>query len=123
VKVLVVDDSVPVRKRVAASLAEIPGVDAVLECGGNVEAIELLRAQSPQIVVLDLNLRGESGLTFMHHAKQDGLRPLVIVLTNEPSERHRRECLARGADHFFDKSRDVDNLLGVVAEAAARLPR
>jgi DNA-binding NarL/FixJ family response regulator len=123
VKVLVIDDSVPVRKRVAAVLAEIPGVDAVLECGGSVDALELLREQSPEIIVLDLNLRGESGLAFMRRAKLGSVRPLLIVLTNESSERHRRECVARGADHFFDKSRDVDHLLGVVAKAAARSGR
>ena len=120
---LVIDDSVPVRKRVAAVLAEIPGVDAVLECGGSVDALELLREQSPEIIVLDLNLRGESGLAFMRRAKLGSVRPLLIVLTNESSERHRRECVARGADHFFDKSRDVDHLLGVVAKAAARSGR
>lgn len=114
-----VDDSVSVRKRVAASIAEVPGVETVLECGDSVEAMQLLREQSPHIVVLDLNLRGENGLAFIRRAKQAGVPPLLIVLTNEPSERHRRESIARGADHFFDKSLDVDHLLGVVARAAA----
>jgi DNA-binding NarL/FixJ family response regulator len=119
VKVLVVDDSVSVRERLAGMLAALPGVEAVLEAKGTAEAQELLLAHAPEIVVLDLRLRGESGLTFAPRVKQERRGALLIVLTNEPTKLHRRECLARGADHFFDKSKDLDCLLGVVARTAA----
>jgi DNA-binding NarL/FixJ family response regulator len=120
VKVLVVDDTVSVRERLAGMLGALPGVEAVLEAKGTAEAQELLHAHAPEIVVLDLHLRGESGLAFAPRVKQQRRGALLIILTNEPTKRHRRECLARGADHFFDKSRDLDCLLDVVARTAAR---
>jgi len=78
-----------------------------------------LRTHAPGIVVLDLHLRGESGLAFAPRVRREQRGALLIVLTNEPTERHRREALARGADHFFDKSKDLDGLLRVVASASA----
>jgi DNA-binding NarL/FixJ family response regulator len=122
VKVLVVDDNVSVRERLAALLAEIPGVAEVFECGDSAQAVDLLKAHAPEIVVLDLHLRGESGLAFAPQVKNGNPRTLLIVLTNEASPRHRRECLARGADHFLDKSRDLDVLLDVVARRCRPLP-
>jgi DNA-binding NarL/FixJ family response regulator len=114
-RVLVVDDHACVRERIAAMLAEVPGVDAVLTCDNGHQAMELLSNQAPNVIVLDLHLRSESGLALAHRIKHIRPETLTIVLTSDPSERHRAECLARGADYFLDKSKDLDVLMRVVA--------
>jgi two-component system OmpR family response regulator len=118
VNVLVVEDAAPVRARMAALLAEVPGVVAVLEAGTLSEALLEFRAYAPQVVVLDLHLHDESGLGFVPLARQERPAVVIIVVTNLPSEQHRRQSLAVGADHFFDKSCELDDLLQVVTIAA-----
>jgi CheY-like chemotaxis protein len=119
VKVLVVDDVARVRARLVAMLAEIAGVTAVLEADGVAPAIAAWRAHVPDIVVLDLHLGEESGLTLARFAKLERLGGLLIVMTNQPTAPLRRECRALGVDFFFDKSRDFEDVLRVVAEAVA----
>lgn len=122
VKVLVVDDVARVRARLVAMLAEIAGVTAVLEASGVAAAIVAWRAQRPDIIVVDVHLGEESGLTLARLSKLERPSGLVIVMTNQPTAPLRRECRAFGVDHFFDKSRDFEDVLRVVAEAVAPTP-
>jgi DNA-binding NarL/FixJ family response regulator len=117
VRVLVVDDVARVRERMVGMLAEIAGVTAVFEADGIVTAIEALRARAPDVVVLDLHLNGESGLTLATLVKRDRPDALLIVMTCQPTEPVRRLSEALGVDYFFDKSSAFEDVLRVVAEA------
>jgi two-component system OmpR family response regulator len=117
VKVLIVDDAASVRARLGEMLAELPCVASVIEVGTYALAVEVLSAWAPDIVVVDLCLRGESGLGLITIAKRDRPGVLLIVVTNHPTARHRRECVALGADHFLDKSRDFEDLIRIVEGA------
>jgi two-component system, NarL family, response regulator DevR len=119
VKVLLVDDAASVRSRLGAMLAEIPGVAIVIEAESAAEAAEALGAIAPEIVVLDLHLGPESGMSLLSLVKRNRPTALLIVMTNHPTERHRRWCMMLGADYFFDKSKDFEDVLRVVAATAA----
>jgi DNA-binding NarL/FixJ family response regulator len=119
VNVLVLDDAIAIRSRLAAMFEELPGVRKVVQAANLAEASDALRTQAPAVVIIDLRLRGESGIAFIPRVQRERPGALVIVLTNEPSERHRSECLALGVNHFFDKSRHFDEVLGLVAAATA----
>lgn len=118
VRVLVVDDSPAVRRRIAARVREAGG--HAVEIADAESALVEARAHVPDVVVLDLHLGGMSGLEALPRLKETASAPLVIVMTNHPSEQHRRECLARGADHFFDKANDFDRFAEVVEELVRR---
>jgi DNA-binding NarL/FixJ family response regulator len=117
VKVLVIDDAHVVRTRLAAMLGEVPGA-AVVEAATAAAALRAFRTEAPDVVVLDLHLAGESGLDLVPHAKRDCPAALLVVLTNDPSEHHRRECAWIGVHFFFDKSRDFDRVVEIVTEVA-----
>jgi DNA-binding NarL/FixJ family response regulator len=93
-------------------------VRSVVEAEGVTQAIHTLRATAVDLMVLDLHLRSESALALVPLARCERPGIVVVVVTNQPSMQHRRECLALGADYFFDKSREVEELLGAVALAA-----
>ena len=112
-KVLVVDDSPTIRSRIVALLREVPGVEAT-EADGGQEAIERVRASAFDVVVLDLHMPGRSGLDVLPEIKAEPRPPRVIVFTSHPTELHRRQCLALGADHFLDKSREFQQLVDVL---------
>jgi DNA-binding NarL/FixJ family response regulator len=96
-------------------LGEVAGVDEVLEADRTSSALAVARASSPSVIVLDLNLGQESGLALLPLLKRELADAIVIVLTNHPSAGHRRQCEASGASYFFDKSRDFDRVVELVA--------
>jgi DNA-binding NarL/FixJ family response regulator len=119
VRVLIVDDAAPVRVHLGAMLAHVSGVLAIATADTYALAVEVLSAWAPDIAIVDLHLRGESGLGLVSIVKRDHPGALLLVMTNEPTAQHRRQCLALGADRFFDKSRDFEDVVRAVAEATA----
>jgi two-component system invasion response regulator UvrY len=118
VKVLVVDDAPYVRAHFAAMLAGVAGVAAVFEAGNAEEALAAMRAQAPDVVLLDLHLPGGSGLALVSQVKRECPEARLYVVTNDASPPYRRLCLALGADAFFDKSRDFEAVVDAVAMAS-----
>jgi len=123
VKVLVVDDARPVRLRFAALFTAVAGVDEVLEAATTDEALEALQHHAPEIVVLDLNLCGGGGPAFVSRVRAERPVSLLVVVTNQVTEQHRRQLIALGADAFFDKSRDFDAVVLMVGSYSARPSR
>jgi two-component system OmpR family response regulator len=119
VKVLVVDDSAAVRARLVVLLGELPRVAAVLEARNAVEALAVAEANTLSVIVLDLHMPGEHGLALLPRLRRAHAGAVVIVLTNDASPAHQRECRERGADFFFDKSNDFERIADVVASARA----
>jgi len=114
-----VDDSAAVRARLLALLGDLPGAQLYEACDAE-EGLALARARSVEAVILDLNMPGKSGLAILGPLKGFAAPPVVFVLTGDPTEQHRRNCLALGADAFLDKAHDFDR---VVELLRARLPR
>jgi DNA-binding NarL/FixJ family response regulator len=119
VKVLVVDDARLVRARIAGMLAAVRGVERVLEAGNAADALLALRAHAPNVVVLDLHMPDESGLAFAPCIRRECPGALLIVLTNDSTDQHRRQCLALGADAFFDKSDEFEAVARMVARTVS----
>jgi CheY-like chemotaxis protein len=128
-RVLVVDDSAAVRQRVLGWLRQTARIE-LREATHAREVLERLRAAAADLVLLDLHLEllgaeGASaagsalGLELISRIKQVVPAALVVVLSNAVSEAHRRECLRRGADYFFDKSLEFERALELVARCAA----
>jgi len=127
--VLVVDDSAALRARLAAMIRESSS-DAVVDeaCDGG-EALSVVRTARPGLVILDLQLPDRSGLEILATLKRAPRPPRILVLTNHATEHYRRECLARGADYFFDKSMEFEQVARVLSDlrrsragAVGRLP-
>jgi CheY-like chemotaxis protein len=114
VRVLVVDDSPAVRARIVAMLRELDSVVAIDEAGSADQAETEARARLPNVVILDINMPRRSGLTVLPFLRTLSSQPLVIVLTNDPTEHHRKQCLDTGAHFFFDKSKDFGGVLEVL---------
>ena len=109
-RVLLVDDSASVRRRLALLLEEMGEVQ-VVEAADVASALEEARRLGPDVVVLDIRLRGgETGLAVLDVLERLEEPPLVIVLTNHPAEHYRRWCRQHGADYFFDKSTEFEKV-------------
>ncbi len=111
---LMVEDSALVRSRLIPMLAAFSGVRVVACAESEGEALEWLRRNRCDLVLLDLSLRRGSGLRLLDALDvqdADGaVAPLRVVLTNAANEAVRRHCAARGATAVFDKSVQLDEL-------------
>jgi DNA-binding NarL/FixJ family response regulator len=124
--VLVVEDSKIVRERLIRLLSVVPNLRIVAEATSAREAIAKIGEVAPDVVTLDLRLENGSGLDVLRALDGVQPRPRIAVLSNYGDQHSRRECLALGADYFFDKSLELTDLralltgLATSAEAGIR---
>jgi CheY-like chemotaxis protein len=112
-KILICDDEVAMRLLVRVVLDR--GYEFV-EAPDGVSALELARRSKPDLVVLDVMLPGADGLALLEQLRGDpDLRETrVVVLTASPDVEE--AALAAGADRFFMKPFEPDDLKAAVAE-------
>jgi DNA-binding NarL/FixJ family response regulator len=118
VRVLIVEDSPLIRLRLRRSLSEIPGLELAGEADSAVEALQLIRRDRPEVVVLDMSLREGSGYLVLRRMQQEKLPGTAVVLTSEPA--YRGLCLEAGAYRFFDKGREFTCFLDIMKGLAQR---
>ena len=106
-RVLVVDDSAPVRERVAGRLRDA-GLDVVGVADNTPAAVAMVRQLRPDAIVLDVLLRDRHGLDVLSALRCEAPRAFIVILTNAPH--YRRHCIDLGADHVLDKSADFDEV-------------
>lgn len=94
-------------------LVEVPGVEAH-EAADAEEAMQAIGEVRPDLVVLDLHMPGKSGLDILPEIKRLPVAPVVVMLTSDATEHHRRTAVALGADFFLDKSRDFVRVIELV---------
>ena len=110
-KVFVVDDSVVIRERLKRLVAEVPDVQVVGEAGDAQIAVAAILAQKPDVVLLDIHILNGNGIDVLQRLKQERVAPAVIILTDYPFPEYRQLCLNAGADFFFVKSTEFEQLV------------
>lgn len=116
---LIVEDSRIVAGRLGDLLSEIDGVTVVGKPDTADQAIAYLEASEPDAIILDLHLRQGTGFEVLERIRELDRQPLVIILTNYPLPQYRELSLSRGADFFFDKSTQFDEVVKVVERLEA----
>ena len=109
-----VEDSLAVRERLAASLRNIKGVELIGEYEDATTAIDGIRDGAPDVVLLDIKLRGSNGLDVMRFVNQGKIDAKVIVLTNYAEPQYREIFLRHGAHAVLDKFHEFDRVEGML---------
>lgn len=106
-KVLLIDDTVLILQRLKSLLSEVKNVCRTEAVTSAEEALVLLDKYQPDIIVVDINMPGMSGIEMLRTLSiKEMIKPVVIMLTNNTFAGYREECMRLGADYFLDKSRD-----------------
>jgi two-component system, response regulator RegA len=111
--ILLVDDDVTLRERLARALRE-RGFD-VRTAGSADEAMEQVRADSPELAVLDLRMPGRSGLDLLREMREHDPATRVLVLTGYGAISTAVEATKLGAVGYLPKPVDADELLAAFA--------
>ena len=114
VTVFIVDVSTILQERLGAMLADLDGVEVVGQAQNAAGAVSAIRTHKPDLVIQDVQKADGSGLDLLAAIKEGEGAPLVIVLTNDADPPYRKAYLQAGADFFFDKSSEFDQIPAIM---------
>jgi DNA-binding NarL/FixJ family response regulator len=117
-RVFIVDDSPIVRERLVRLVNELPQATVVGEAAQPAEAIYEIRRLQPDLVILDISMPGGSGMHVLETVKKDAPEIKIIMLTNFAYDQYRDKCCQLGADYFFDKSTEFQQIAQVIQDTA-----
>src|SRR4051812_43596705 len=116
IKVAIVEDSTGVRDKWSKLINAEPGFTCIGVCDTGETAIKRLPALSPDVVLMDINLPGMSGIECTARLKErlPGLQVLIVTVYADPD--HVFEALKMGASGYLLKCTDPAELLRAITE-------
>jgi YesN/AraC family two-component response regulator len=99
-------------------LINIADVEIVGPAHNAQDAITLISESKPHVVILDIRMPGLNGIDVLKDIRDKKLPIRVIMLTNYPYPQYRKKCEVLGADYFFDKVTEIEEIPNVIEELA-----
>lgn len=119
INVLLVDDHTLFRSGIRSLLQRHPEIAVVGEASDGVEGIKRATQLQPDVVLLDLNMPGMSGVETLQLLLQDCPNAAVIMLTVSEEAEDLTTALRAGARGYLLKNIDADYLIRAIQRAAA----
>jgi DNA-binding NarL/FixJ family response regulator len=119
VKLMLVDDHEVVRLGLQRMLSTSPDIEVVGSASSGEEAVELIGALDPDVVLLDLRLPGMHGLEVLTKLRALGAEPKVLVLTVHDDTDIVVQAVRGGARGYVLKDASQSELLGAIRRVAA----
>ena len=117
-RVILCDDHALIRRGIRDTLAEQPDLQVVGEAGDYGELRALMRKITGDVLVLDINLPGRSGLDVLHALKDEGSPVKVLVVSMHPEEQYAIRALRAGAYGYVNKGGDPQLIVQAVRTVA-----
>ena len=120
--VMIVDDSLTVR-RITSRLLAREGFE-VLTARDGVDALELLQAETPDVILLDIEMPRMDGFEFTRTIKGQpkNARIPIVMITSRTAEKHRNHAKELGVDLYLGKPFQEEELLRHLREMLALTP-
>ena len=116
-RVLIIDDHPLFRRGVRQLLALEDSFDVVGEAAGGQEGIEQARLLDPDLILLDLNMKGIDGLETLRTMRDLGIDARIILLTVSNSPDDLIAAIRAGSDGYILKDNDPEEILRMIASA------
>lgn len=118
-ELLIVDDELPQRFGMNKALSR--NNHNIYEAENGAQALEILEKKAIDVVLLDQNMPGISGLELLSRIQKITTPPLVIIVTAHGSEKIAVEAMKQGAYDYLSKPYDVDELRLAVGRALDKI--
>ena len=114
--ILIVDDNVNFVDRMISLLEDADNTGIISVATNYDEARRFLAAKDPDVVLLDINMPGKSGIELLKLIRQNNKQCEVIMITNHADDYYRQQCEELGAKYFLDKSNDFALVPGIIKQ-------
>lgn len=118
IQVILCDDHALIRRGIRDTLADAPDIEVVGESGDYGELRSLMRSTRCDVLVLDINLPGRSGLDALHALKDEGSTVKVLVVSMYPEDQYALRALRAGAFGYVNKGGDPQLIVKAVRTVA-----
>jgi len=119
IRLLLVDDEARVRQGLRMCMAGEPDFDVVGEAEEGGEAVCLVHELHPDVVVLDVRMRGIDGLEAARRLAISEPSARVVILSLQDDSGTRKEAIASGASAFVGKQEGIARLFEVIRDVAS----
>jgi DNA-binding NarL/FixJ family response regulator len=116
-RVLLVEDSRVLAERLREALDGLENVEVIGAVEDESSAVEAVRGQDVDVIILDLQLKEGTGFGVMERLGKS--RPMIIVFTNYMLPEYQRLAHSLGVEHFLNKSVDYERLPLLLQEIGA----
>ena len=118
-RVLLIEDSAVLRSMLLEYLDAFSFVETVDWADTESTAIRLFEGGEYEVVIVDLQLKNGNGINVLRAIQKARAPGIRIVYTNHAQvPTYRRQCAEAGADYFFDKSLELEQVFRVIEEYA-----
>ena len=111
IHVVIVDDHPVVRKGIVQLIASEPGISVIGEAESAHDGLELIRRLKPDVCVVDLTLKGMSGMELIKSVRQESLKTLLLVVSMHDERVYAERCLRLGAKGYVMKEEAADAIV------------
>lgn len=118
-RILIVDDHDVVRSGLRMLIESQPGMKVVAMASNRKEALEAATKESPDLVLLDLDLGGENALTFLTELKESAKNARILVLTGLTDSSAHRRSIKLGAMGVVLKDEAAEVLIKAIRKVHA----
>ncbi len=116
--VILCDDHALIRRGIRDTLSDAADIRVVGEAGDYGELRSLMRGTRCDVLVLDINMPGRSGLDVLHALKEEGSAVKVLVVSMYPEDQYAIRALRAGAFGYVNKGGDPQLLVAAVKTVA-----
>ncbi len=114
-KIVIADDSVVVREQLRRAFAQVEGCVLIGIAADGSEAINMVRALKPDVVVLDISMPHRNGIQALREIRKEDPSTVIIMYTADPSVVLKESCLEAGANFYLDKLQ-IQELIDICEE-------
>lgn len=114
IRVVLCDDHAVLRRGIRDTLCEAPDITVTAEAAGYAELREVLRTDLCDILLLDLNMPGRSGLEVLASVRETHPDIKVLIVSMYPEDQYALRCLKAGAHGYANKAGDPVQLIEAV---------
>jgi two-component system invasion response regulator UvrY len=118
IDVILCDDHALIRRGLRDTLSDASDIQVVGEAGDYGELRALLRGTPCDVLVLDINMPGRSGLDVLHVLKDEGATLRVLVVSMYPEDQYAIRALRAGAYGYVNKGGDPALIVAAVRTVA-----
>ena len=111
IRVILCDDHALIRRGIRDTLSDAPDIEVVGEAGDYAELRSLLRSHTCDVLVLDINMPGRSGLDVLAVLKDEGATMKVLICSMYPEDQYAIRALRAGAYGYVNKGGDPQQLV------------